>query len=59
MIGLENCLEMKKIINLTLGGCGVLMGELKIKQRADKWKKVLNSGMAHLTSLLELCGCSG
>ena len=39
----------KKIVHLTLSeDVVVLQGELKIKEKADKWKTCWNSGMAHL-----------
>ena len=47
MIRLENGPEKKNIGNFFL--CeyvAVLQGELKVKQRCDKWK---SAGMAHLT----------
>ena len=45
---LENCLGRKKIVYFSLWeDVGVLQGKLKFKQRADKWKKCCNSGMAH------------
>ena len=50
MIRLKNGCERKKIVYFSLcEDVGVLQGELKIEQRADKWKKCHNSGMALLT----------
>ena len=42
--------ERKKIAYFSLSEEeGILQGQLKIKQRATKWKKCYNSGMAHST----------
>ena len=48
MTGLENGLERKKIVSFSLwDDVGFLQGELKIKQRASKWKKCCIAGMAY------------
>ena len=40
MIRLENGLERKKVVYVLLwGDIGVMQEKLKIKERADKWKK--------------------
>ena len=57
---IEHGLERKKIVYLLLSwDVGVFQGEVKIEQRANKWKKCCNRGMAHPTLISELCGYPG
>ena len=48
--GNPNGLEIRKIVCISLWeDLGILQGELKFKEKANKLKKCYNYGMAHLT----------